>query len=361
MAKRLTRTLIGILAVAVSAAVMLTGCSKEQEAKPEVVRPVRLMTIGGDMAGGQREYPGRVEAAEEIMLSFEVPGRIIEMSAREGTEVAKGTLLARLDERDFQSAVDRETARRNEARADYERNQTLFERDAISLRDLEVVRRHFEVTEANLDQAEKALEDTRLTAPFTGRIAGRLVENHENITAKQPVIKFLDDSSLEIKADFPEGDFLRMRQGDPAEMTKMLSPQVEISAAPGTRIPAFIKELRSTADPVTRTFEVTLGFDAPEGLGVGSGMTARVIVQLPTGESGRQLVPAVAVVADDEGNPRVWVFDEETGAVTARPVAVGDLTGDLIEILGGLDNGERIAIQGASTLREGMRVRPQGD
>ena len=295
------------------------------------------------------------------MLSFEVPGRIIEMTAREGTEVAKGTLLARLDERDFQSAVDRETARRNEARADYERNQTLFERDAISLRDLEVVRRHFEVTEANLDQAEKALEDTRLTAPFDGRIAGRLVENHENITAKQPVIMFLDDSSLEIKADFPEGDFLRMRQGDPAEMTEILSPQVEISAAPGTRISAFIKERRSTADPVTRTFEVTLGFDAPEGLAVASGMTAKLIVQLPAGESGRQLVPAVAVVADDEGNPRVWVFDGETGAVTARQVAVGALTGDLIEILGGLDDGERIAIQGASNLREGMRVRPQGD
>jgi RND family efflux transporter MFP subunit len=144
-------------------------------------------------------------------------------------------------------------------------------------------------------------------------------------------------------------------------MTAALAPRVEISAAPGTLIDAYIKELRSTADPVTRTYEVTLGFEPPAGLGVGSGMTARVIVDLPAGDAGRLLVPAVAVVADDEANPRVWIFDAEAGAVTARPVAVGEMSGDLIEILGGLDNGERIAIQGASNLREGMRVRPLGE
>ena len=350
------------LVLLLAATLLSGGCSKETEEVAEVVRPVKLMTVGYDAEGGRREYPGRVAAAEEILLGFEVPGRVIELPVREGQELAAGALVARLDDRDFVAEFDRVRARRNAARADYERNQTLYERDAISLRDLEVVRRQYEVTEASLRQAEKAVADTRLLAPFDGRVAGRMVENFENVRAKQPVVMFLDDSTLEIKASFPETDFLRLnRAGGTARMTEELAPRVEISAAPGTLIPAYIKEMRSTADPVTRTFEITLGFDAPEGLAVASGMTAKLIVQLPAGESGRQLVPAVAVVADDEGNPRVWVFDGETGAVTARQVAVGALTGDLIEILGGLDDGERIAIQGASNLREGMRVRPQGD
>ena len=89
----------------------------------------------------------------------------------------EGALVGALDPRDFEASRDRELARRNETRADYERNRSLYERDAISLRDLEVVRRQFEVSEANLKQADKALADTRLYAPFDGKVADRLVEN----------------------------------------------------------------------------------------------------------------------------------------------------------------------------------------
>jgi len=342
-----------------TAVLLAGGCSKDTEEVAEVVRPVKLMTIGNDAAGGQREYPGRVAAAEEILLGFEVPGRLIELPVREGQELTAGALVARLDDRDYVAEFDRVKARRNAARADFERNQTLYERDAISLRDLEVVRRQYEVTEATMRQAEKAVDDTRLLAPFAGRVAGRLAENFENVQAKQPVVMFLDDSTLEIKASFPETDFLRLSQvGGPTEMTEALAPQVEISAAAGTLIPAYIKEMRTTADPVTRTFEVTLGFDAPEGLAVASGMTAKLIVQLPAGTSGHTLVPTAAVVGDSGGNSRVYVYDDATGTVSARQVEIGKMTGENIEVLSGLVAGDRIAILGAKNLSEGMRVRP---
>ena len=198
---------------ALSVLVLLAaGCGQGEQEAPEVVRPVKMMTIGAGTAGAVREYPGQVRAAEEIELSFEVPGRLVELNAREGQRMAAGALIGALDPADFENDRDRELARRNAARADYERNRTLYERDAISLRDLEVVRRQFEVAEANLAQAEKALADTRLYAPFDGKIAGRLVENRENVGAKQPVVVFHDDSSLEIRASFPEGDFLRIRE-----------------------------------------------------------------------------------------------------------------------------------------------------
>jgi RND family efflux transporter MFP subunit len=237
----------------VAACLLAGGCGKQEQEAPEIVRPVKMMTIGTGTAGGVREYPGQVRAAEEIQLSFEVPGRLIELNAREGQRMTAGALIAALDPRDFEAERDRVRARRNETRADLERNRTLYERDAISLRDLEVVQRQFEVSEANLAQAEKALADTRLYAPFDGRIAGRLVENRENVAAKQPIVVFHDDSGLEIRASLPEGDVLRFRKlGTVQDMTARLSPTVEISAAAGRSIPAWVKELRSTADPVTR-------------------------------------------------------------------------------------------------------------
>ena len=161
------QALVAIVALALTSLV-ICGCGKKEPEVKEIVRPVKMMTIGAGAGGSIREYPGSVRAAEEIQLSFEVPGRIIELHATEGQFMARGALVAAVDPRDFESARNRELARRNEARADFERNRTLYERDAISLRDLEVVRRRFEVTEANLEQAEKALADTRLYAPFDG-------------------------------------------------------------------------------------------------------------------------------------------------------------------------------------------------
>jgi RND family efflux transporter MFP subunit len=345
----------------VFACLLIVGCDKQEEETPEVVRPVKVMTIGESTAGGVREFPGQVRAAEEIQLSFEVAGRIIELNAREGRTATRGELVASLDPRDFESARDRELARRNEARADYQRNQALYERDAISLRDLEVVRRQFEVAEANLRQAEKALEDTKLYAPFDGKIAGRLVENQENVQAKQPIVVFHDDSSLEVRASFPESDFLRIRNlGTVEEMTERLKPTVEISASGGVPIDAWMKELRTTADPVTRTYDVALGFEAPAGTSITSGMTARVTITMGATE-GALLIPSSAVVSSTDHRSLVWVYNETEGAVHSREVVVANLTGDEIEILSGLKDGEVIAILGASNLTEGMKVRPLED
>jgi len=361
-----TRTAALALALALVLALTATsllvgGCGKEEPEVKEIVRPVKMMTIGAGGADGTREYPGRVRAAEEIQLSFEVPGRIIELHAREGQAVARGTLVAALDPRDYAAARDRDRALRNEARADYQRNRTLYERDAISLRDLEVVRRRFEVREANLRQSEKALSDTRLYAPYDGKIAGRLLENHENVQAKQAVVVFHDDSTMEIRASFPETEYLWIRGlGGVKDMTEKLKPQVEVSAAAGRRIEAWVKELRNTADPVTRTYEVTLDFVAPAGLSITSGMTAKVIIHSQSA-AGSTLVPVAAVIAGEGDQSTVWVYDEATGSVSGRAVTVGLMTGDEIEILEGLHDGDRIAVLGASNLSEGMKVRPLGE
>jgi len=355
-----TVVLAATLAV-IAAGLLVCGCSKKEPEAEEIIRPVKMMTIGAGAAGGTREYPGQVRAAEEIQLSFEVPGRLIELNAREGMRVKAGALIGALDPSDFEATRDRDLARRNETRADYERNRTLYERDAISLRDLEVVRRQFEVAEANLRRSEKAVSDTRLFAPFDGKIAGRLVENRENVTAKQPVVVFHDDSSLEIRASFPESDFLRIRDlGTIQDMTDRLAPRVEMSVAQGRFIDAWVKELRSTADPVTRTYDVTLGFEPPAGVSITSGMTARVVINLQ-GSEGTLLIPATAVVSGAGGGSLVWVYDEAGGVVNGREVVLGRMTGDQIEILSGIEDGDTIAILGANQLTEGMKVRPQGD
>ena len=121
-----------------------------------------------------------------------------------------------------------------------------------------------------------------------------------------------------------------------------------------------MKELRNTADPVTRTYDVTLGFEAPAGLSITSGMTAKVIIHLQ-GAAGATLIPVAAVVAGEDGQSTVWVFDKASGTVSSRSVTVGRMMGDEIEILEGLQNGDQITVMGSSNLSEGMKVRPLGE
>ena len=187
------------------------------------------------------------------------------------------------------------------------------------------------------------------------------MENRENVAAKQPIVVFHDDSALEIRASFPERDVLRIRElGTVQDMTDSLTPTVEISAAAGRSIPAWVKELQSTADPVTRTYEVTLGFDPPADLSITSGMTARVVLTL-TATDGALMIPSSAVVADTDLRSLVWVYDAAEGVVHGREVELGQTTGGQIEILSGLEDGDTIAILGASNLVEGMKVRPLDD
>jgi multidrug efflux pump subunit AcrA (membrane-fusion protein) len=89
-------------------------------------------------------------------------------------------------------------------------------------------------------------------------------------------------------------------------------------------------------------------------------MTARLTLTMQ-GTTGAVLVPVGAVVSDGDGGSLVWVYDESAGMVNAREVVVGLLTGGEIEILSGLEDGDTIAILGASNLTEGMKVRPMDD
>ena len=80
--------------VVIAAGLLVGGCGKKEPEVKEIVRPVKMMIIGAGAGSGTREYPGQVRAAEEIQLSFEVPGRIIELHAREGQATSRGALVA---------------------------------------------------------------------------------------------------------------------------------------------------------------------------------------------------------------------------------------------------------------------------
>jgi len=338
---------------------ILAGC--EEPAPPPVQgpRPIKFFEVGSDASAQSREYPGRIKAGQYSEMGFEVAGRVTEFVYTEGAPVEKGAVLARIDPRDYQSRFDSAKARLEQARSERDRYKQMYEKDVKPYSEYEVRIRAFEVAEADLQQAQKALDDTVLRAPFDGVMARKLVEEFENVVAKQPVLVMQNDDLLEIKVSVPERDLAegRGRNPDLAELTERLSPRVVLSSLPDRSFPAALKEIAAVADPTTRTFEATFQFTKPEGVNILGGMTAKVIISLAGLHDAEGLwIPAQAVLADANGAASVYVVDPETMTVSSRSVSLGDMQGDHVSVLDGLQRGEIIANSGVHQLHDGMSV-----
>jgi RND family efflux transporter MFP subunit len=346
---------------AVALCLTLAACEQAPVETPEAVRPVRIITISTLQGGESLSYPGEIQGAQNVNIAFEVSGRIVEMPAQEGIDVAQGDVLARLDPADFQSALDAATARARASRETFDRFAEVFERGAISAQDLDVRRRQYEVDQANLESVQKALDDTILRAPFTGRIGRTFVDNFTNVQAKQEILLLQDMSEFEVVVNIPEQDWLRAKPGVTlAQKTSRIQPEVSMANLPGRTFPVVITEIAAAADPVTRTFSARARFDPPGDVVILPGMSATVTVRVSEDVAdlpARMLVPANAVVGGNDGGSYVWKVSGDPLTATMSPVTVGQMSGSEMEILEGLEEGDRIAVSGVQHLTEGMLVR----
>lgn len=343
---------------------LLTGCGNDAPPEEkEIVRPVKLMKIDAGAEAISLEFPGEVTAARSVELGFEVAGKIIELPISDGITVEKGAILARLDNTDYLAARDSAQANQKAAQSAYERAKRIFDQGAGSQAEVDNTLRDIDIATQNLKQAEKSLSDTVLTAPFSGRVARKIADNFQNVQAKQAILLLEETSALELEVSVPEQDFARMTPGlTPAQRTQRAKPEIEVSAHPGRRFPASLESFETAADPVTRTYKAAFAFENPADVNVLPGMTAKVVLQIPTDahrdtESG-MMIPASASVIDSQGDAYVWRYDPESSQVSRASVTLGEMSGDSVRVLDGLHEGDQIAISGAAYLSEGMKVRP---
>jgi RND family efflux transporter MFP subunit len=339
---------------------LITACSEQAPLPPPESRPVKTMLVGGLIAGDTRQFPGVVDAIQKADISFRVEGKIREILVKEGDRVEKDQILARLDPTDYQIKLNDRKASYETAKANFDRAKELVEKGAISRVDHDKIRADYFTARANLDAAEQDLKYTSLQATFPGYIAKRHVENFEEVRRKQTIFTLQDVSELEIKVDVPENLMIQLRRQ--VEPGKTSEPKREMYAVfdqiKDVRFPLEPKEISTTADVNTRTFEVTLKMQSPENYNVLPGMTATVFAEVFATETGEEItveLPVSAVVADADKDATVWVVDEDTMTVNPKSVKTGLLTSNSITV-SGLEPGERVVTAGAAFMREGMEV-----
>jgi RND family efflux transporter MFP subunit len=345
------------LLIVLTMAVNLGGCGREPPPPPQPApKAIETLELDSPFNEYARQFPGRVRAAERVDLAFQVAGSIEALPASEGSRVERGELLARLDQRDFESDVGAARAELERAQADFARAEQLLAEGFVSQAEYDQIKARRDVAASNLATAGKALEETELRAPFAGVVANRYVENFTDVQAKEPVVSLQDVSTLEVVVQVPERLVARIRGEVRADLS------ATFDAIPDRSFPLTLKEFTTRADPKTQTYEYVLVMPRPADANVLPGMTVRVSVRRPGDLPGKAamsfLIPAAAVVAGPEGEAHVWVLDPEDNTVHERVVRTGLLTGqDQVEIVDGLALGDVIAVSAAPRLREGMLVR----
>jgi RND family efflux transporter MFP subunit len=359
-----------VVSVLTVAAMMLSACERAEPLREEPVRPVRAIKVGeaGPLTG--RSFPGRARAHNEADLSFRVSGPLIVLpNDIVGREYTASEVISRIDPRDYEVKVAdieaqlaRARASAKRAASEYKREQNMFKEDpgatSQTALDRKSAQRDQTVADvkslsASLDAAQDQLEYTYLKAPFAGKVVQQYVQNFEDVRAKEPIVRLLDTSLIEMVVNIPENMI--------SNAPYVTNIRVHFDAFKERAIPAEIKEIGTEASRTTRTYPVTLLMNQPEDIKILPGMAGRSTADEGTAED-RKLhgitVPISAIFSpEDNGSSYAWVFDEPTTTVSRREVTTGELTDYGVKVLEGLNPGEWVVTAGVSYLTEGQTVK----
>ena len=326
---------------------------------PEGGVPVEVAAAGRRPISVFFETNVTLEAEQAVDLVARAAGPVVTLAAEEGDRVRRGQVLARLDDREIRAQLEVTKVRREEAELAYERAQSLYDRELISLQTLEESRAAFQAAEGDTQRLEVQLTYTVITAPFSGLIVERYVRNAEYVTNATPLFRLVDFDPLLAKIQVPERELPRLSQGQRAELA--------VEAYPGERFEAEVLRLSPVVDSETGTVRVTLAVTGRDRLR--PGMFASVYLELDRRPKAL-VIPASALALDSLGDAAFVAVEApaEEGAPAAgggavaerRDLELGFKNDTFVEVLSGISQDEPVIVIGQDGLADGTPVDVRG-
>ncbi|MBC7770701.1 MAG: efflux RND transporter periplasmic adaptor subunit [Phycisphaerales bacterium] len=326
---------------------------------------VSVITVGAQSFSPVISLNGEARPVRDIQVSAPATGvRILEILVDEGDTVRIGQAMARLDSnlaqaqtRAAQASVAEAQAAAVRARGEYQRAESIRSSGALSTEAIEARRAAAIAADARLLAARAQLQevDARLgggyvRAPASGLVIDRTAEIGRDV-AGQVLFRIAADNRLEVAAHVAEGDALALQDGTPAVFTLV----------DGSTVQATLSRMPASIDSRTRTGEAL--FALPQNTRVRAGMYLRGEAQLPPRDV--IAIPQSSILYD---SGQAYVFVIVTGrregqeapihTVQRVSVSLGARSGDMVEILAGLQPNQRLVGSGAAFLQQGEEVRP---
>ncbi len=352
---------------------VLAACSdSEPTAETEApVRGLKTVLIKEVEQTTTRRYPSVIQPGSISTLSFEVAGRLQEVSLDVGQLIKQDEVIAALDTRSLELQVESAKAALFEARSlaknaaeDAERKAELLEKKIVSQAVADQSRTDAETSAARVVQAERSLETAEenldkaeLMAPFDGIVNSVEVQSFSNVAAGTPVATVYAAESFETNFSVSFDVVSRLAVGKKVKIRLADSPEIVLNG--------HISELGARADTVS-SFPVVAKLDETDP-SIKAGMAVEISIEftVPSGEG--FTLPLSVLPFDgeldpprnpsDPGKTQVFVYNPDSSTVSRRDVLVGGVRENSIIIIDGVELGERVASAGVSFLREGQKVK----
>lgn len=298
-------------------------------------------------------------------------GRLQDISVRLGDRVSRGQRIAKIEDFEIVEQVRQAeaaqevalaTIRQREAdlqlaKTNVDRSRSLFERQLLpkqtlddnearyqaAIAQLDLARAQQTQSKARLDELRINLGNTVITSPVDGFVARRAVDPGAFVSQNTPVVDVVDITRVRLVVNVVERDLRQLRAGDEA--------RVEVDAYPGDVFQGRIARVAPVLDPATRTAPIEIEIPNAD-FRLKPGMYARVSITTDLRKEAL-VVPTNAVV--DLGGRR-GVFVPVNDVAVFRNVQVGVEERSVIEILGGVSEGDMVITTGAGALRDGDRI-----
>jgi RND family efflux transporter MFP subunit len=351
----------------------LNGCSNERRieaAAPETISNVQIVVAQKTKVPDWLETVGTVRAAQTSQLASQIMGNIVAVQAHEGEHVESGQVLVMIEDAQSRAAVEQATAAELAAEKDVsaaesdlalaqttlKRYEQLYEKKSVSPQEFDEIKTRAQSAEARRDiakaslvqanavltQARTSLEYTRIRAPFAGVVTERKADPGTLASPGMPILTLEDTRSYRLEVAVDENDLHLVHVGQ--------SAPVNIDALGSLEIAGKVVQIVPAADPGSRSFLVKI--ELPRNATLRSGLFGRA--QFPRGERSALLIPRAAVVERGQLQA-VYVLDSEQIA-GLHYVTLGRTSGQQVEVLSGLEGGEKLVAAPGDRELGGKRI-----
>jgi RND family efflux transporter MFP subunit len=357
-------------------AVVVSGCVTQAtvEQPPQGVQARRIEASPG--ATSAQRFSALVTPDAQTPLAFRIPGYVVLLKQvrgqdgrlreiAEGDRVRRGELLAQIRSSEYldkvrqaSSVTDAAQAAAVKAQLDYERATRLYETQSLTKPDLDAAQAQYDATRAQVraavaqtNEAQTALADTTMLAPFDGEIVAKSVELGTFVGPGTATFVIASTDVAKIVVGVPDTMVRSLRVGQ--------STDVAVDAFPNRPFRASISRLAAAADPKTRNFEVEVAIPNRDRL-LKSGMigSLRFVGESSAAPQPAISVPIAAIVPSPDGKYGVFLVAKSPAGNIARlhPVQIGSVDGNEVRIVDGVAVGETVITMGATLLKDGQRV-----
>lgn len=336
----------------------LPACKKKEQ-KVTVERTINVQVQAAEKRPLRPfvETIGTLNPYDEVIVSAEVDGILKEVRADEGTVVSKGAVLASIDDTDYSLEVKKAEAALRQAEAtlantrlEYQRKEALYKEQLVTQQQFDDVSTRISLAEAELDRAKAALSlareklrKTRVYSPLSGAVREKKVSAGDYVKNGTNLFVIIQNNPIKLDFTVTEKDVGKLRKGQDVLL--------KLDAFPDKEFKGRVSIIYPSLEERTRTLQVEALVPNPNGLLKPSFF---VHVILYTGAAKDTIVvPITSLLYEAE---KVKVFVIEGDRAKEREVKLGSKYGEMMEIVEGLNEGEKVVVVGQQNLAEGIKV-----